>query len=99
PGKNVQLVADQGRAGDATAHGHFPFFGQLLGPCFWRGETRRPGIPVGPAPLGPVLRPDAGGAEQQHATDDHACPRTRVFHGYPRLIPAPTTARAYAWQW
>src|SRR5207245_2723299 len=60
-GKDVELVAHQSRRRIAEAHGRLPLLRQLLGPRRGGSESRHFVVPVGPAPLGPIVAKDAGG--------------------------------------
>ena len=56
-GEDVELVAHEGGRGHAVTDGDFPFLRQFLGPDVGNCEASGFGIPVGPAPLRPILRP------------------------------------------
>src|SRR5260221_1896898 len=70
PGENEELVAYQGGRGDALADGDLPFLRQLLWPGLGGLEVSGFYVPIGTAPLGPILREGAVCTGRGDATQD-----------------------------
>ena len=68
PGKDIEPVAHQGGRGITQTHLRLPLLSQLFRPGAGRLEPGYFSIPIGAAPLRPVLRENAVCTRQDHTS-------------------------------